>query len=291
MQTATRFDRNAAFSRTIGWLTEAELEQLRKTRVAIAGMGGVGGAHLMTLTRLGVGRFSIADFDRFEVTNFNRQVGASIGNLDRPKVEVLSELARDVAPDLDLRVFDAPVDASNVDAFLEGTGIYVDGIDLFEMDTRRLVFRRCRELGIPAVTACPLGMGAATMAFDPRGMSFEEYFRLDGYPREQQILRFVMGMSPTALQRRAMVAGGGLDIEAERASSTPIGIQLASGIVATAVAQLVTGRGNVRYAPYATHFDAFSVRLRHTRRRGGNANLFQRIVLYFASRELLGRSI
>jgi len=48
------FDYEEAFSRNIGWLTEAELRQLRGKRVAIAGLGGVGGAHLLALTRLGV---------------------------------------------------------------------------------------------------------------------------------------------------------------------------------------------------------------------------------------------
>ena len=245
----TPFDRGAAFSRTLGWLTANDLERLRATRIAIAGLGGVGGAHLMTLTRLGVGRFSIADFDAFELTNFNRQVGARLSNLGRAKVEVLADLVHDVAPDLELRTIDAAVDATNVDRFLDGADVYVDGIDLFEMDARRLVFQRCRERGIPAVTACPLGMGVATMTFDPRGMSFEDYFRLDGRSPEEQIVRFLMGLSPSALQRHYMVGSGATDIASRSVSSTSVGIQLAAGTVATEIVKLVTGRGRVRYAP------------------------------------------
>lgn len=289
MQPEERFDRHAAFARTLGWITQAERDDLCGARVAIAGLGGVGGAHLMTLTRLGVGNFSIADFDHFEVSNFNRQVGASTKNLGRPKVEVLAELALDVAPDLELRTFDAPVDASNLDDFLDGADVFVDGIDLFEMDARRRVFRRCRERGIPAVTACPLGMGVSTMIFGAEGMSFEEYFQLEGHGPEDQIVRFLIGLAPTALQRRSLVEDGALDIAARRAPSTPMGIQLASGTVATEVLKLVTGRGTVRQAPHATHFDAFTGRLRRTRRRGGNRHPLQRLVLHFASRELLRR--
>jgi tRNA A37 threonylcarbamoyladenosine dehydratase len=48
------FDYATAFSRTIGWMTSAEQPKLRSKRVAIAGLGGVGGAHLLTLTRLGI---------------------------------------------------------------------------------------------------------------------------------------------------------------------------------------------------------------------------------------------
>lgn len=284
-----RYDRKAAFSRTLGWITEAERDDLSETRVAIAGLGGVGGAHLMTLTRLGVGHFSIADFDRFDVTNFNRQVGARVTNLGRSKVEVLAELARDVAPDLDLRTFDAPVEPSNVDAFLDGADVFVDGIDLFAMDARRLVFQCCRERGIPAITACPLGMGAATMIFDPAGMSFEEYFQLEGLGLDDQIVRFLIGLAPALLHRRSLVIEGALDIPAGRAPSTPMGIQLSAGAVATEVLKLVTGRGAVRPAPHSTHFDAFTGRLAHTHRRWGNRHPLQRLILQFASKQLLGR--
>ena len=49
-------------------------------------MGGVGGVHLLTLVRLGISKFRIADLDSFEVANFNRQVGAMMSTLDQPKV-------------------------------------------------------------------------------------------------------------------------------------------------------------------------------------------------------------
>ena len=69
-----QFDYAIAFSRNIGWLTEAEQQTLRGKRVAIAGMGGVGGFHLLTLARLGIEKFTIADLDTFELANFN-QIG------------------------------------------------------------------------------------------------------------------------------------------------------------------------------------------------------------------------
>lgn len=65
------FDYSRAYSRNIGWVTEAEQQVLRSKRIAIGGMGGVGGSHLLTLTRLGIGNFHIADFDRFELANFS----------------------------------------------------------------------------------------------------------------------------------------------------------------------------------------------------------------------------
>ena len=57
----TEFAYDLAFDRNIGWLTDWEQLALRQKHVAIAGMGGVGGGHLLTLVRLGIGRFTIAD--------------------------------------------------------------------------------------------------------------------------------------------------------------------------------------------------------------------------------------
>ncbi len=76
MTSPLKFEYTQAFSRNLGWLTQHEQASLRKSRVAIAGLGGVGGAHLLTLARLGIGNFNISDFDDFDIHNLNRQAGA-----------------------------------------------------------------------------------------------------------------------------------------------------------------------------------------------------------------------
>ena len=66
-----------AFLRNIGLLTQAEQEKLKRAKIAIPGMGGVGGLHLITMVRSGVGKFHVSDFDVFEPVNINRQYGAN----------------------------------------------------------------------------------------------------------------------------------------------------------------------------------------------------------------------
>lgn len=58
---------DGAFSRNIGWLTR-RADRLRHKRVAIAGLSDVGGVHLLTLCRLGIGKFHLADFDAFNMS-------------------------------------------------------------------------------------------------------------------------------------------------------------------------------------------------------------------------------
>ena len=99
------FSYQEAFARHLGLFNPEEQDRLRSSRVAIAGMGGVGGIHLITLARLGIGAFHIADPDDFELVNFNRQYGATLRSLGQGKAEVMAEEARAVNPELQLRVF------------------------------------------------------------------------------------------------------------------------------------------------------------------------------------------
>ena len=157
------FDYSTAFSRNIGWFTQAEQDRLRNAGVAIAGMGGVGGIHLLTLARLGIEKFSIADFDTFDQVNFNRQAGASMRTLGLEKVNVMAEQARDINPELDIRIFPKGVNEQNLDDFLSGVDLYVDGLDFFVFDAREAMYRACERLRVPAVIAAPFGMGAAVV--------------------------------------------------------------------------------------------------------------------------------
>jgi len=106
-----------AFSRNLGWVTEWEQQILRHKRVAIVGMGGVGGTYLTALARLGIENFHIAEFDYFELANFNRQVGATMDTIDQPKIDVMEKMARAINPDLRVTSFREGVTPENVGRF------------------------------------------------------------------------------------------------------------------------------------------------------------------------------
>ena len=282
------FSYDEAFSRNLGWLTDAEQARLRRTRVCIAGLGGVGGVYLLTLARLGIGAFSVADFDTYALANFNRQVGATMASLDRPKLDVMVELARDINPELDIRTFPRGLDTSNLAEFLADGDVYLDGLDFFALEIRRRVFALCAERDVPASTVAPLGMGAALLNFIPGGMSFEDYFVLEGQPPDEQAARFLVGLSPAMLQMSYLVDPSRVDLANRRGPSTVIGVQLCSGIAATQVVKLVLGRGPVLSAPRGLHFDAYRNRLRQTWRPGGHRHPVQRLLARIVRRRLGG---
>lgn len=284
---ARTFDYHEAFSRNLGWFTEAEQARLRSARIAIAGLGGVGGIHLLTLARLGIGRFNIADFDRFDLANFNRQVGATMSTLDQSKLDVLHAQALDINPGIELQAFPQGVTDDNLGQFLEGVDVYVDGLDFFAFSARRATFAACHRLGIPAVTAAPLGMGAGLLVFLPGGMSFEEYFRLEGCDETEMALRFLIGLAPAGLHRPYLADPSRIDLANRRGPSTMIACTLCAGVAAAETVKLLLGRGPVRAAPWGLQFDAFRNRMATTWRPGGNRHPLQRLMIAIGRRQLL----
>jgi len=279
-----QFDYHLAFSRNIGWVTPTEQELLRNKRVAIAGLGGVGGSHLLTLTRLGIGAFNLADFDIFEVQNFNRQAGASMPQVGRPKLDVLQEMATAINPELDIRRFPQGIDAANMAEFLHDVDLYVDSLDFFAVETRRQVFVACTERGIPAITAAPLGMGAALLNFLPGKMTFEEYFRLEGQPEEEQLVRFYLGLSPAMVQTHYLIDPSTFNFRDQRAPSTGLACELCAGVASGQAVKILLNRGTVVAAPHGLHFDAYCNKVARTWLPWGANNPLQQFKLRAARR-------
>jgi len=282
----TTFNYDEAFSRNIGWVTEAEQQQLRQSRVAIGGLGGVGGVHLLTLARLGIGRFTIADFDVFNVVNFNRQVGATVSSLQQPKIEVLAEMTRDINPEIVLRLFPGGVQVNSVEDFLTDVDVYVDGLDFFAFSARRLTFAACERKGIPVVTAAPLGLGATLLVFGPGGMSYEDYFGFEGCDEMEMAIRFLVGLSPAMLQRGYVADMSRVNLAERRGPSNIAACQLCAGVAAVETLKLLLGRGGVRLAPWGSQFDAYRMRYSRTWRPGGHKNPLQRLMSTLVRRQL-----
>lgn len=282
------FEYAKAFSRNIGWVTEQEQAILKNKRVAIAGAGGVGSEYVVTLARLGVENFHLSDFDEFEIHNFNRQAGAFISTLGRPKCEVMHEVLKDINPDANANVFPEGIFAHNVDAFLEGVDIYVDSLDFFAIEARRVVFQKCLEKKIPVVTAAPLGMGVAFLCFMPGGMSYEEYFRFgDCKSIDEQYIKFLIGLSPSMLQRDYLVDPSKADFRAKIGPSTPMAVKLCAGVAGSYVLKILLKRGKVLQAPWGMHFDAYKNKFKKTWRPWGNANPIQKIMFKIAKKIVL----
>lgn len=251
------FDYATAFSRNLGLISLSEQEKLRQSRIAVLGLGGVGGVNLVTLARLGIGKFTIADFDAFELANFNRQYGAMCSTVGRAKAEVMRDLVLEINPEAEIQAFQEPIGPNNVDAFLKGADVLVDGIDAFAVDIRRLVYCKAREAGIYALGAGPVGFSTVWMIFAPDGISFDDYFDLhDAFDPIEQFAAYIIGMAPKGLHLRYLDLAS-VDARNQRGPSLACACQLAAGVVGAEVIKILLRRGKVYPAPYYHQFDPY----------------------------------
>ena len=154
-----------------------------------------------------------------------------MSTLGRPKAEVLTEMARDINPELRINTFPGGVNLDNMAQFFADVDLYVDGLDFFAFDARQATFAACARLGIPAITAAPLGMGTAVLNFLPGQMTFEEYFGWGTLPDDDKALRFLVGLAPAGLHGDYLVDPSSINLKERRGPSTIMGCELCAGAV------------------------------------------------------------
>ena len=124
-------DRNEAFLRTEMILGPAALDKLRRSHVAVFGLGGVGSYAAECLARSGVGALTLVDQDTVSVTNINRQLCALHSTVGQYKADVVAQRCRDIDPDMQVYPLCATYDAAHrEDFFTRDYDYIVDCIDL-----------------------------------------------------------------------------------------------------------------------------------------------------------------
>lgn len=244
-----------AFSRNIGLLSLEEQARVKKTKISIAGMGGVGGSHFINLVRQGFTRFAIADFDIFEMHNTNRQYGCIQSNFGKNKATAMAEMAKDINPEVEIEIFPTAITTENVDAFLKDSKVYIDAIDAFVIDARRLIFKKVIEKKMYGMTFAPLGFGSSWVNFAHDKMSFDDYFGFkDNQPHIEQFLRFITGISPAGLHVSYMDPDS-IDLKNHRGPSSILGCQISSAVMVAEVLKIVLNK-KIKFAPHYYQFDA-----------------------------------
>lgn len=286
MSSKTDFDYDSAFSRNLGIVSSDEHERLRLSTVAIAGMGGVGGDYLISLVRAGVGGFHIAEFDEFELANFNRQYGANTRTLNRRKIEVMLEYALEINPELRVKIFDKGLDASNIDEFLSGVNLAVNGMDIFAVDMHPLLINSATARGLITVAAVPLGLGAGVLAFGPGGMSYENYFAISpNMSEEEKIIQFALGFAPEMYHLKYLDPQS-INLKARKGPSSIAGCKLCAGFITTQALLALLHPQELHLAPWYTYLDARLNRFHHRRLWLGNRNPLQRLKSFVAKKRL-----
>lgn len=284
--TAEAFQR-AAYSRNIGLFSVAEQQRLRRAVVAIPGMGGVGGSHLLTAVRAGFGNFRLADFDSFDAVNINRQQGAKTSTFGRPKLEVMAAEALDINPHLDIRRFPEGVTEANMAEFLGGADVLLDGLDFFAVDLRRRLFNTALAMGVPVITAGPLGFSAALLVFSPKGPNYDAYFGYDpDWSELDKLLHFLLGLTPRFLHGPYMDPAA-INLARRVGPSSIMACELCSASAVMQAVKIVLERPGVRFVPAFQQIDLYRQTWATGRLPLGNRGPLQRLKLHVAKNRLV----
>ncbi len=136
-------------------LGEEAMEKLRKSHVAVFGIGGVGSWCAEGLARAGIGRITLVDRDTVSVSNINRQLCALSSTVGKFKADVMAERIRDINPDIEVNTINGHYEAEHREDFLADYDYVVDAIDLVSCKIDLIM--SCRERNIPIISA--LGTG------------------------------------------------------------------------------------------------------------------------------------
>lgn len=162
----------------IGVLTVEEQAQLKNTCIAVAGCGGMGGLSAEQLVRLGVGHVKIADPDTFAVHNLSRQCGSTTSNVGQNKAEVLGRHFKEINPHLRLDIFKEGVTPENVDKFIRGAAVVIDGTDFSNIAATISIYAAAQKNNICVVSPNAIGFGVNVLVFGPKTMSLEKFLGL-----------------------------------------------------------------------------------------------------------------
>lgn len=144
------------FSRTELLIGKDGIKKLQKSKVAVFGVGGVGSFVVEGLARAGVGHFALIDYDKYDITNINRQIGALHSTIGKYKVEVMKERILDINPDAIVETYKPDEIPGGETSIIDNTFTYVvDAIDT--MTNKIKLIEKAYEENVQIITATGTG--------------------------------------------------------------------------------------------------------------------------------------
>jgi len=158
------------YARNMRTFSLGDQATLLKARAGVVGLGGLGGTVTEILARMGVGRLTLIDGDRFEDSNLNRQLFSSIAHLGSAKAEIARQRVGQINPSIDVTTHSRFLDPKDARELLDGCDVVVDCLDTLR--ARFEVEDACRAIDRPMVSAAVAGAsGHVTTVFpEDRGL-------------------------------------------------------------------------------------------------------------------------
>lgn len=153
------------FSRTAAVIGEAALDKLQNSKVAVFGIGGVGGHAAEAIVRAGIGQIDLIDFDSVSLSNINRQIVALHSTVGKKKVEILKERLCDINPELSVNCHPIYYDETTERLFdLSSYDYIVDAIDSVPAKIKLIV--NAQQAGTEIISSMGAGNKLDPTAFE-----------------------------------------------------------------------------------------------------------------------------
>lgn len=164
------------FTRTELLLGSENIKRLKKCKVAVFGIGGVGSYTVEGLARSGIGIFTLFDKDVVDITNINRQIIATNSTIGKPKVEIMRERIIDINPEASVEAHQCFYTKENADEYdLSNYDFIVDAIDTVTSKIELIV--RAKKNGVPIISS----MGAGNK-LDPTKLEVDDIYKTSVCP-------------------------------------------------------------------------------------------------------------
>ena len=218
-------------------LNKKEQLKLKNSKITVIGCGGIGGAVIEMLARMGASHLKIVDKDRFDVSNINRQLMSSLDRVGQAKTDVTKDIIVSINPFVKVETCNTELNDANVCEIIGDSNIVVDALDNLKA---RVISSRCAlKLKIPFVHGAIHGTMGQITTFTPETPSYEETFKLSscGKDLNREVLMELKKMTKEV----PPVIG-------------PIP-NIVGCLQAFEIVKILTGRGNIITAPEVLIFD------------------------------------
>lgn len=159
------------YHRNLGVISPSEQVKLLQSRVAIIGVGGLGGTVLELFARQGIGELIIVDKDIVGDSNLNRQILSTETNLGQSKAEVATKRVKEINSSIEITGYSTSVDRENVKEIIKDSAVVVDALD--NLPSRFILQSACQDLKIPLVHGAVAGFNGQLTTIFPQDKGLE----------------------------------------------------------------------------------------------------------------------
>ncbi len=213
------------YNRIISLIGEEKYNKIKQSNILVLGVGGVGGYTIESLVRSGIENITIADYDKIDVSNINRQIIATNENIGKLKVEEFKKRILSINKNVKVKMIKEKITKDNIDIlFEEKYDFIIDACDT--VIVKKLLIKKCHEEKVNLLTVCGMGKKLnpeLVRICDIRDTSYDKISKiLRKYVKDEKIKGKVMCISSSE------------QIEVKSASSIPsmIFVPSTAGILA-----------------------------------------------------------